>query len=90
VSKTTFSLLIGLYYIITFMLLITENVMMGSDCVILFQVSLREPKFTYSSLLFFVKVCVKFVGIVRHTFPLSSRFANSNVCLQGAYFWQIM
>jgi hypothetical protein len=73
------------------MLLITENMMMGSDCVILFQVSIREAKFTKSSLLFyFVRFCVKFVGIVRHTFPLSSGFANSNVCLQGAYFWQIM
>jgi len=54
VSKTTLYLLIGLYYIITFMLLITENMMMDSDCVILFQVLQQEPKFTNSSLLFFL------------------------------------
>ena len=55
--------------------------MMGSDCVIVCQVSQREPKFTSTSLLIFVEFCVKFVGIVRHTFPLSSGFTNSNVCL---------
>jgi len=36
------------------MLLITENMMMDSDCVILFQVLQQEPKFTNSSLLFFL------------------------------------
>ena len=35
------------------MLLITENMMIGSDCVILFQVAQREQKFTNTSLLFF-------------------------------------